>query len=99
MLHFSCDLCGQQLTNQRFIAKMEVYPAFDPEEITEEDLDVDHLQEVSELIAEMEVNGDQSVDDCSPKSFRFDLCTECHQKFLKDPLGRDTLRRLNFSEN
>jgi len=99
MLHFSCDLCGQQLTNRRYVAKMEVYPAFDPDEITEEDLDVDHMQEISEMITEMELTGDEIPDECRPKNFRFDLCTECHQKFLKDPLGRETLRRLNFSEN
>ena len=98
MLHFSCDLCGQQLDDQRYVVKLEVFPAFDPDELSEDDLDADHLQEVSELLAEMEVTGDSVLDD-GAKNFRFDLCTRCHQKFLKDPLGRDTLRRLNFSEN
>ena len=44
MLHFTCDLCGLQLGDRRFVAKLEVYPAFDPEELDEDDLDVDHLQ-------------------------------------------------------
>jgi len=99
MLHFSCDLCGQPLDDQRYVVKLEVFPAFDPEEITEEDLDADHLQEIAELIEEMEVAGGMPLDDCSAKNFRYDLCPRCHKKFLKDPLGRDTLRRLNFSEN
>ena len=30
---------------------------------------------------------------------RFDLCPECHLRFLEDPLGRDALSRLKFSEN
>lgn len=99
MLHFSCDLCGRQLGQQRFVVKMEVYPAFDPEEIDEEDLDVDHLQEISQIIEEMEATGQNDVGDCSSKTLRFDLCPHCHQKFVQDPLGRDALRRLNFSEN
>jgi len=99
MLHFSCDLCGQQLGDRRFVAKVEIYPAFDPEEFDEEDLDADHLQEISETIQEMEATGKNELEDCSSKGFRFDLCPHCRQKFVKDPLGRDVLRRLNFSEN
>lgn len=99
MLHFSCDLCGQQLGDRRFVAKVEVYPAFDPEELDEEDLDADHLQEISQLIQEMESTGKSELEDCAAKGFRFDLCQSCHQRFVKDPLGRDTSRRLNFSEN
>lgn len=99
MLHFSCDLCGQQLDERRFVVKLEVYPAFDPEEIDEGDLDADHLQEISEILAEMEATGNDELEDCSFKEFRFDLCPNCHRKFLKDPLGRDATRRLNFSNN
>lgn len=99
MLHFSCDLCGQALDERRYVAKVEIFPAFDPEAITEEELEADHLQEVAELLHDMEVIGDDIVEDCSAKSFRFDLCPTCHARYAKDPLGRDTLRRLNFSEN
>lgn len=98
MLHFSCDLCGQPLDDRRYVVRMEVFPAFDPEDISEADLDADHLQDVADEIHEMELTG-SDVDDCNSKSFRFDLCPRCHAKYLKDPLGREALRRLNFSEN
>lgn len=99
MLHFTCDLCGQQLGDRRFVVKLEVYPAFDPEEFDEDDLDADHLQELSEIIQEMEATGKNEIEDCSSKGFRFDLCPQCHRKFTKDPLGREAHRRLNFSKN
>ncbi len=99
MLHFSCDLCGQSLGDRRYVVKVEVFAAFDPEEFDEEDLDADHLQEISDIIQEMEAKGAAPLDDCSAKHFRFDLCQNCRQKFLKDPLGRDASRRLNFSQN
>ncbi len=99
MLHFTCDFCGCEMGESRFVAKMEIYPAFDPEELDEGNLDSDHLQEISEIIAEMELSGDQQLEDCGAKFFRFDLCPECQRKFVKDPLGRDALSRLNFSEN
>jgi hypothetical protein len=98
MLHFTCDLCGQPLEDRRFVVRMEVFPAFDPEDITEADLDADHLQEVVDEIHESEVTG-SAADDCAAKSFRFDLCPRCHARYLKDPLGREASRRLNFSKN
>lgn len=99
MLHFSCDLCGRQLDERRYVAKLEVFPAFDPEAIGEEDLDADHLQEIAEILSEMDDAETPELEDCSAKSFRYDLCPDCHRRYVKDPLGRDQLRRLNFSEN
>jgi hypothetical protein len=98
MLHFSCDLCGKSLVpgaNSRYVVKMEVFAAFDPTELTENDLDADHLEEISELIADE--NGEATP---SPalKNLRYDLCQSCHQKFLADPLGREA-QKFDFSEN
>lgn len=99
MLHFSCDLCGQALNDRRYVVKLEVYPAFDPEAITEEDLDADHLEEVAHLLSEDPDAEPSDLNAGCAKAFRFDLCPACHAKFAKDPLGREALRRLNFSEN
>jgi hypothetical protein len=30
---------------------------------------------------------------------RYDLCPECHRQFLKNPLGRDPVLALGFSNN
>ncbi len=41
MVHFTCDLCGKDLTTStdgRFVVKIEAYPGFDPTEIREDDL-------------------------------------------------------------
>ncbi len=99
MLHFSCDVCGKPLDDRRFVVKLEVFPAFDPEEIDEDDLDADHLTEIAEILDQMDETGERDLPDCGPKEFRFDLCVECQARFVKDPLGRDQLRRFNFSEN
>lgn len=99
MLHFSCDLCGKPLNDRRFVVKLEIYPAFDPEDIDEDDLDADHLQEISEILNDLDDASETSVEDCGPKTMRYDLCPECQRRYVKDPLGRDHLRRLNFSEN
>lgn len=98
MLHFSCDLCGQQLKDDRYVARIDVYPAFDPDEITEDDLDVDNMQQVAQMIEHMEATGENLIEDCEPRKMRFDLCPGCRKRFLKDPLG-GSRSRLNFSEN
>ncbi len=59
----------------------------------------DFLQGLGDGLQEVEETGKMELEDCGTKDFRYDLCPRCHKKFLKDPLGRDALRRLNFSEN
>lgn len=97
MLHFSCDLCGCSLDDQRYVIQLEAYPAFDPDEMQADDLDVDHLQVVSETL-EKSGTADE-LDDGSTRQFRYDLCPVCYRKFLRDPLGREAVRRLKFSQN
>ena len=99
MLHFSCDLCGIPLDDQRFVVQLEAYPAFDPDQLEAVDLDADHLQQVAQELETCADNGTPPPDACGTKKLRFDLCARCYQKFLRDPLGRETARRLTFSKN
>ena len=102
MVHFTCDLCGKDLTatgDPRYVVKIEAYAGFDPNLITEDDLDEDPMEAVSELLQREET---VNSDDLAPpvqKGFRFDLCPACHVKFLKDPLGKEFLRSFDFSKN
>ena len=100
MVHFTCDLCGKDLTScgdPRYVVKIEAYPGFDPTEITEGDLDDDHMEEVAQLLQRDEGLSSEAL--AAPKGFRFDLCPACHVKFLKDPLGKEFLRSFDFSKN
>jgi hypothetical protein len=98
MLHFSCDLCGCPLDEQRYVVRLECFPAFDPDQLGPMDLDQDHLQEIADIL-----NQGDAVEESDPaggaKQYRFDLCPQCYRKFQKDPLGREATRRLKFSQN
>lgn len=98
MLHFSCDLCGKDLldSNARYVVKMEVYAAHDPSEMTEDDLDVDHLEEISQLLSDE----DSVPAEPAPafKKLHYDLCPSCHRRFLANPLGRES-QKFDFSAN
>ena len=100
MIHFTCDLCGKAMHRDedvRHVVKIEVYAAYDPLEITEEDLDQDHMEEIGQILSQMEDMDPHELEDEVYKGFRFDLCSSCHKKFLKDPLGRELTRRFNFA--
>lgn len=91
-------MCSCPLDEERYVVRMEAYPAFDPERIEAVDLDHDHLQAVA---AELNQNDPHEDDSASAQGarLRFDLCPQCYGKFLKDPLGREAVRRLKFSKN
>jgi hypothetical protein len=102
MVHFTCDLCGKDLTaarDGRYVVKIEAYPGFDPTEIREEDLDDDPMEAISQILQRDEAI--ESRDDVVPshKGFRFDLCPGCHRKFVNDPLSKESSRTFDFSKN
>src|ERR1700733_11275682 len=46
MLHVTCDVCGKELRageDQRYVVKIEAFAAHDPSELTDADLDDDHM--------------------------------------------------------
>lgn len=100
MVHYSCDLCGQALSNKRFIVKLEVIPAPGHGDLTEADLDSDHLQQVAEMLDDLDLNDAvPGLDEFSTQKKEFDLCPECRRAFLSNPLGRGPHRRFKFSGN
>ncbi len=103
MLHVTCDLCGKELRpgeDEHFVVKIEVYAALDPAEITDADLDDDHMEAVSHLLREMEESTVEPEDVEPPhRHFRYDLCPCCRKRFLKDPLGKEAAQKFDFSEN
>ena len=102
MVHFTCDLCGKGLTasgDPRYVVKIEAFAGFDPNEITEGDLDGDHMEAVSQILQREESLSSDELTAPLHKGFRFDLCPACHAKFLKDPLGKEFLRSFDFSKN
>jgi hypothetical protein len=102
MLHVTCDLCGKDIRpgeGHHHVVKIEVFAAQDPAEITEADLDEDHMEAVSQMLREMEDLADADDVDPASQNFRFDLCPECRKKFVRDPLGREAAQKFDFSEN
>jgi hypothetical protein len=79
--------------------KIEVFAARDPGELTEADLDEDHMEAVGELLRQMEETDEAIEVEPAACHRRYDLCTDCRKRFLRDPLGRETAQKFLFSKN
>ncbi len=90
MDHFTCDACGNGLlleSNVRYEVRIEVKSAYDPLEITREDLEQDTEAEMKRLARQMERLTEQQAMDQVYREFRFDLCFPCQRRFIANPLA------------
>ncbi len=93
-------MCGKSMVPEedvRYVVKIEVYATCDSMEG-----DCDFEEEViDDYEDDDEVDNFDSddIEDVEYKTFRFDLCCKCHNKYLQDPLSIQSIRRGRFSEN
>jgi transcriptional regulator with XRE-family HTH domain len=100
MVHTTCDLCGMDLDREgatQFVVKVEQFA--DPAELTDDDLDTAHIEGIAQVLSEIEDEEDDPVELPTCSKMRFDLCTSCYRKFVKDPLSREHDAKPDFSEN
>lgn len=97
MVRYSCDMCGKDLTlsGGRFSVRIESTAMHDQNMLTDDDLGTDYLEEIGELLSR-----DEEIPEPPPagRSFAFDLCGSCHEKFAANPLNVQ-LPKFDFSGN
>lgn len=101
VIHFSCDRCKRSIDpaeQLRYVVRIEVRAALDFDEPTDAEFDRDHLLDLEEILECAEDTESQFIGDDIYQQRTFDLCTDCYQKFTRNPVGRDSVE-LNFSEN
>ncbi|MEO0531202.1 MAG: hypothetical protein AAF266_11610 [Planctomycetota bacterium] len=99
MIHFTCDGCGRTINpnnETRFVVRMEVYAAVEDEPTALAD-EPDHLEEIEDLLERMD-DLDNDVDEQLYRMVRHDLCSDCRERLLSNPLGRATVRS-GYSDN
>ncbi len=104
MISFTCDMCGKPLLvdeETRYVVKIEVYAAYDPMELTEDDINEDHSDELCRLCEQMEAMDPDEAEDSVYRTFQLDLCPECQKDYLKNPLPRTprNFRSRRFGSN
>jgi hypothetical protein len=89
MITYICDRCGKAIEHDRvhYIAKIQVFAAADPLNITFEDLLQDHASEIEQLLRQCdELSEEQLMRDVHVE-FQFDLCHECQKAYVANPLA------------
>lgn len=100
MIHYTCDGCKRPLdTNSetRYVVRVEVYASLEPEAECEDE--ADHLAELQNILESMDDADDPDIGDQVYHHAKYDLCSECRQRYVKNPLGRALSPKLNFSQN
>ncbi|RJP21364.1 MAG: hypothetical protein C4520_10145 [Candidatus Abyssobacteria bacterium SURF_5] len=89
MKYYVCDMCGVriELTELRYVLKMNIFAAYDTMKIEPSDLERDYEEEIQRLVEKMEAMNPKELEEDVFKHFTFDLCRSCQQKFLRSPLG------------
>ncbi len=88
-LDVSCDCCGKGLlidSNVRYEVEIEVKAAYDPLEITDDDLSENHEKEMDRTLKELEELSEEEVKEQVYKKMEFNLCSSCQSDFLESPL-------------
>jgi hypothetical protein len=70
------------------VAKVQVFAAYDPLQITFEDLLRDHRQDIARLIEQCEGLTEEQLMREVYKDFQFDLCRECHRAYVTAPVPK-----------
>ncbi len=83
-----CDMCGQPLEENtlRYEARIQVYAAYDPLEISFADLKGDFREELRRVA---EACRDMSEEELMRQVFtelHLDLCPRCQQVYIRNPL-------------
>jgi hypothetical protein len=89
MITHICDRCGRPIFKGeiRYIARMELYAAPDPIEITLEDLMKDQREEMRKLIERTEGMTEDDLMQDVYVELKFDLCRACQRALLANPLS------------
>ncbi|QDS98135.1 hypothetical protein [Adhaeretor mobilis] len=99
MIHYTCDSCKKQIDPEqdvRYVVRLEVYASLNGEE--ESDDDRDHLEEIQDILESLDVDEDEISEEVYHKS-RYDLCSVCRERYLRNPLGCIVRQQVGFSKN
>ena len=103
MIHYACDRCGRPIDpseEMRYVVRLEIEAVMEPiDGDSLNDDDRDHLMELDEILDNADDLENPLIGEDVYDRKRFDLCPECYRKFVKDPVGREAVRQLDFSQN
>ena len=101
MIHYSCDRCQRLIETDdelRYTVHIEVNAQLG-ENVFQQDEERDHLLELHEILERHDDQENPLISDEVYGSRRYDLCSDCYQAFIQNPLGQDVPKAIGFSPN
>ena len=103
MLHYSCDRCQRMIDancESRYVVRIEIDWVLEPQVIEPCEEDRDYLEEIDQSLEAADQDREQEFyEHQGPLRQCYDLCEECYQQFLRDPLAADSARHFDFSSH
>ena len=100
MIHYSCDRCKTPIDQQefRYIVKIQIQATIQngPQPLDE---DRDHLVEIEEILDRMDDEQDDDISDELYQRRTFDLCPGCYKQYSRNPLAKESVAPIGFSQN
>jgi hypothetical protein len=89
MVTHLCDRCGRPIEKGevRYVARIQVFAAADPLEITAEELLKDHSAEIERLLRQCDEQTEEELMRDVFVELQFDLCRRCQKRYLANPLA------------
>lgn len=81
-----CDRCDDELlveSDVRYVMKVDVQAAYDPMELTREDLQQDFQAEFEKILRQLEGSSKRELNDQVHYQAKLDLCPRCQREVLK----------------
>ncbi len=101
MIHYSCDRCKRTIETDeelRYAVSIKIEVALESAEYEADD-ERDHLIELNEILERLDDSEREEISQFAYQHRRFDLCSDCHRDYVKNPLSIDAAAKLGFSEN
>jgi hypothetical protein len=90
MNHSTCDSCGRELLTDsevRYEVSIEVKAAYDPLEVSAEDLEKDYRTEIAKVLRQLEGLSTTEAQNQLYRVFDFDLCLDCQRRYIRNLLS------------
>ncbi len=101
MIHFSCDRCQRRIQEDdvRYVLNMEVQATLGQNDFEDAEEARTHLAELQDILARLDEDECEELENELYQQKQFDLCPECYKKFMQDPFGNEANLQLRFSSN
>ena len=100
MITFVCDRCQKKIDSKqelRFVVSVEVEAAMDFDE--EDRPDREYINELQELLESLDTVDCAEISDKAYQKKSYDLCEQCCQEYLKNPLAIEQVAPMGYSNN